>query len=87
MNESDVPAGSPRAQLEGAVKDLWTMLIEAGDDFAVLMDRRRMHARVQRGRDGLYQVYWEDEDGRWEQFEGEFDNPREAVFHAYQGPH
>jgi hypothetical protein len=69
------------------VKDLWTMLVDSGEDFVVLMDRRRLNARVQRTPDSLYSVFWEDEDGQWQQFDGEFDNPREAVFHAYQGPH
>lgn len=92
LNSPSVPIpegkGSVREQLERAVADLWTMSYETGDDFIVLMDRRRLQARVQRTDDGTYRISWEDEDDDvWREYEGEFSNPREATFHAYQGPH
>ena len=29
----------------------------------------------------------EQEDGTWVTHDGEFENPRDAAFHGYQGPH
>ena len=81
------PVGTPKEQLERAVRDLWSMVLESGDDFVVLMDRRRMSALVARTPDGLYGISWECEDGTWVTFERELENPREAAFRAYQGPH
>lgn len=76
-----------RDQLERAVHDLWSSLIEVGETYVVFMDRRRLSARVQRLPDGQYQVSWECEDGGWTEHARRFENPREAAFHAYQGPH
>jgi hypothetical protein len=69
------------------VRDLWTMLEESGDDFAVFMDRRRLRTRVYRGADGLFHVSWDDGDGQWTEYGATFESVREAAFHAYQGPH
>lgn len=76
-----------KEQLEVAVRDLWTMLEESGDDFAVFMDRRRLHTRVQQDADGLFHVSWDDGLGGWIEFGRTFEQVREAAFHAYQGPH
>ncbi|MGI8968446.1 MAG: hypothetical protein ACR2GA_05005 [Chloroflexota bacterium] len=78
---------TPQQQLVGAVRDLWSMVQDAGEDYVVLVDRRRLNARVERGDGGLYAVSWEEEDGSRVIFGEHFSNPREAVFHAYQGPH
>lgn len=79
--------GAVREQLERAVRDLWSMLQDSGDDYVVFMDRRRLSTRVDRTRDGTYRLSWEDETGSWVEGEREYENPREAAFHAYQGPH
>jgi hypothetical protein len=76
-----------KEQLEVAVRDLWTMLEESGDDFAIFMDRRRLRTRVHRSTEGLFHVSWDDGDGQWTEYERTFANVREAAFHAYQGPH
>lgn len=76
-----------REELEIAVRDLWTMLEESGDDYAIFMDRRRLRTRVERGADGRFHVSWDDGEGIWVEYERAFGNPREAAFHAYQGPH
>lgn len=78
---------SVREQLERAVRDLWSMLQESGEDYVVFMDRRRMNTRVRRNGRGGYEVSWESEDGAWLPYDREFANPREAAFHAFQGPH
>lgn len=79
--------GTVQDQLTLAVRDLWTMVVESGEDFVVLVDRRRLNARVQRGEDGRYAISWEGEDGSVVPSGQTFENPREAVFRAYQGPH
>jgi hypothetical protein len=76
-----------REELEIAVRDLWTMLEESGDDYAIFMDRRRLRTRVERGDDDQFHVSWDDGDGAWTEYERAFENLREAAFHAYQGPH
>ena len=85
MTEGDTPS-SVREQLERAVRDLWSMVQDAGDDYVQFMDRRRMGTRVERV-DESYRVSWEQEDGSWTTYERTFENPREAAFHGYQGPH
>lgn len=75
-------------QLRRAARDLWSSVLESGDDYVVLMDRRRLSARVQRTEGGLYEIGWEaDEGNEWITHGRLFDNPREAAFHAFQGPH
>jgi hypothetical protein len=76
-----------KEQLEVAVRDLWTMLEESGEDFAIFMDRRRLRTRVQQDADGRFRVSWDDGGGQWIEYERRFENVREAAFHAYQGPH
>lgn len=79
--------GSMQEQLERAARDLWSMIVESGEDFIVFMDRRRLNTRVALRSDGMYGVSWELEDGSWIDHTGEFQSPREAAFHGYQGPH
>ena len=82
------PEPSIKEQLERAVRDLWTMMIESGEDYVVFMDRRRLQTRVDLGQDGLYHISWEPEDdGPWIVSEQAFDALREAAFRGYQGPH
>lgn len=80
-------AGSIQDQLVRAVRDLWATVSESGEDHVVFTDRRRLLARVQQTLAGRYAVRWETEDGDWVAHEHDFDNLREAAFHAYQGPH
>lgn len=87
MTGGDAEERTVREQLEIAVRDLWTMLEEAGDDFATFMDRRRMRTRVWRDEKGAFHVSWEDPDGSWIEYSRSFAHAREAAFHAYQGPH
>lgn len=92
MTNQDHPSDSPgtptvKEQLEIAARDLWTMLEESGDDFAIFMDRRRLRTRVQRDAGGRFHVSWDDGGGHWIEFNRTFEQPREAAFHAYQGPH
>ncbi len=90
-NPSKVPipeaTGTIQDQLVRAVRDLWATVAESGGDYVVFTDRRRLPARVQRTPTGAYAVRWETEDGHWVDYERNFDNLREAAFHAYQGPH
>lgn len=75
-------------QLVRAARDLWSSVVESGDDYVIFMDRRRLSTRVQRTDTGRFQVSWEAEAGEsWIVYDGEFDNPREAAFHGFQGPH
>lgn len=89
VSERDVPPGpgSVREQLEGAVRDLWSLMEESGDSYVVFLDRRRLRARVEQTEGGAFAVRWEGEEGGWITCAGELENPREAAFHAYQGPH
>jgi hypothetical protein len=80
-------AGSVESQLRGAARDLWSMVEASGEDFVVFMDRRRLSTRVQRTPQGTYRLSWQQEDGTWLDGDRQFENPREAAFHAYQGPH
>lgn len=79
--------GTIQDQLVRAVRDLWATVSETGEDHVVFTDRRRLSARVQQTSPGAYAVCWETEDGDWVDYEGNFDNLREAAFHGYQGPH
>jgi len=81
--------GSIQEQLERAVRDLWSMLEDSGPEYVVFTDRRRLHTRVEHGMDGMYHVSWEpnDDSGVWIEHADAFDQPREAAFHGYQGPH
>ncbi len=89
---TDLPASETvsegtQDQLVRAVRDLWSMVLDAGEDYVIFMDRRRLQTRVQKTSSGTFAVTWEVEEGPWIPFEREFENPREAAFHAYQGPH
>lgn len=79
--------GTIQEQLVRAVRDLWATVVESGEEYVIFTDRRRLSARVQRTTTGGYAVRWETEAGDWVDQEREFDNLREAAFHAYQGPH
>jgi hypothetical protein len=85
MTEQE-PSGSVEEQLVRAVRDLWSMVLESGESHVIFMDRRRLRTRVE-CIDGSYHVSWEEEDGSWTAYDRTFDNPREAAFHGYQGPH
>ena len=79
--------GSVQEQLVRAARDLWSTVVESGEDYIVFMDRRRGNTRIARKPNGMYGVSWELKDGSWVNHEREFENPREAAFHGYQGPH
>lgn len=83
----DEESVSLRDQLEHAVRDLWSMVSDVGEDYVVFMDRRRLETRVERQADGLFHVQWETDSGEWVSYERAFENPREAAFHGFQGPH
>jgi hypothetical protein len=87
MHENDDIPETTQAQLERAVRDLWSMVQDSGQDYVVFMDRRRLSTRVERTERDRYRVSWEGDDGTWLEHERDFENPREAAFHAYQGPH
>jgi len=87
VSDERTGARTVREQLEGAVRDLWSLLEESGEEYVVFLDRRRLHTRVERVPRGVYRVSWEQEDGSWISYDGEFQNPREAAFHGFQGPH
>jgi hypothetical protein len=74
-------------QLVRAVRDLWSMVEDQGEDYIVFFDRRRMNTRVECTADGRYRLLWDDGDGGWTEFHDTFENPREACFHGFQGPH
>lgn len=74
-------------QLQKAVRDLWSMAQESGPDYIVFTDHRRMNARVEATEDEHFRVLWEEEDGSWTLHAQTYENPREACFHAFQGPH
>jgi hypothetical protein len=79
---------SVQDQLVRAARDLWSSVIDSGDDYVIFMDHRRLSTRVQKTETGMFQVSWEPEAGEsWILHEHEFDNPREAAFHGFQGPH
>jgi hypothetical protein len=81
------PQGTIEEQLIRAARDLMSMVYESGEDFVVFMDRRRLKTKIAREPNEMYGVSWEHDDGSWLPFERKFDNPREAAFHGYQGPH
>lgn len=90
MSHPDEPPDaeiSAKDQLQRAARDLWARIEELGDEHVVFMDRRLLLTRVERVESGLYRVSWEQEDGTWVTHDGVFENPREAAFHGYQGPH
>ena len=77
---------SVQEQLVKAARDLWCMTEETGEDYIVLIDRRRMPAKVAASGGG-FRVSWTDEEGNVVVHSRVFENPREACFHAFQGPH
>lgn len=81
------PEPTIQEQLERAARDLWSMVVDAGEDFIVFLDHRRLRTRIALGPNGLYGVSWELEDGTRFDHDGEFPQLREAAFHGYQGPH
>jgi hypothetical protein len=75
-------------QLARAARDLWSSVLESGEDYVIFMDHRRLSTRVQRTESGTFRVSWEPEVGDdWLVYGQEFENPREAAFHGFQGPH
>ncbi|MGH2449564.1 MAG: hypothetical protein ACRDFS_13310 [Chloroflexota bacterium] len=82
MGESD----SVEDELKRAVRDLWSMVQDSGSNHVVFMAHDRRLARVERFESG-YRVSWEEDDGTWLSNNATYENPREAAFHAYQGPH
>ena len=74
-------------QLVRAARDLWSPVQDSGEEYAVFLDHRALPARVQRVDDGTYRLSWETDEGGWVDSDLTFENPREAAFHAYQGPH
>ena len=71
-----------------AVSDLWSHVIESGDDFVIFHDHYGNPARI-RIDDGKYRIGWVIEEAgnsRWDENERPLDNPREAALHAFQGP-
>lgn len=91
-NEQDQVTHEPsdeavQDQLVRAVRDLWSSVAELGENYVVFVDRRYLNTRVELTGDGSYRVSWELEDGSWSEYERSFENPREAAFHGYQGPH
>lgn len=88
MSESDAGDLSIQEQLVRAVRDLWSMVQDSGEEYVVFLDHRGLSARVEHGQDGLFRLSWETEEGSWVSGEDQtFENLREAAFHAYQGPH
>jgi hypothetical protein len=81
------PEGTIEEQLVRAARDLWSAVQDSGESYVTFMDRRRLSVRIERRDDGRFHVSWQEEDGSWTQYEGSFENPREAAFHGYQGPH
>jgi hypothetical protein len=78
--------------LEGmtkAVNDLWSAVARHGDDYVVFYDHFAVPARI-RYEGGVYRIAWAEETDkadstRWNESERTFENPREAVFYAFQG--
>lgn len=84
----DEQSCSVQDQLQEAARELWTRTQDVGKDFIVFVDRRNMLTRVKCRDDGLFEVSWESDTGDdWVGHGKFFDNPREAAFHGYQGPH
>lgn len=80
--------GPLQDQLVRAARDLWSAMVESGEDYVVFTDRRRLSTRIERVESGKFRVSWEPEDGEdWIVYGREFENPREAAFHGFQGPH
>jgi len=88
VSDTEAPQPGELEKLKGAVRDLWAMMLDSGQDFVVFMDHRRLRTRVERRPDDLYYVSWEEhEDGPWIDYYRAFEDPREAAFHGFQGPH
>jgi hypothetical protein len=80
--------GPLQDQLVRAARDLWSSVVESADDYVVFIDHRRLSTRVQLLPSGKFQVSWEPDAGEdWIVYGQLFDNPREAAFHGFQGPH
>lgn len=87
MTNDESASGSVEEQLRRAAADLWSTVIESGEDFVVFVDHRGLPTRVRRRPDERYAVSWETENEAWVDHAEAFDNPREAAFHGFQGPH
>jgi hypothetical protein len=75
-------------QLVRAARDLWSAVLESGDDYVIFMDHRRLPTKVERTDTGTFRVSWAGEDdGPWVMYDREFEDLREAAFHGFQGPH
>ncbi|HZS94453.1 MAG TPA: hypothetical protein VFA78_06635 [Chloroflexota bacterium] len=83
----DAEGQTVEEQLIRAARDLWSPVQDSGDDYVIFLDHRALRARVQRDEDGTFRLSWETDEGAWVGSDLAFDNPREAAFHAYQGPH
>jgi uncharacterized protein (DUF1697 family) len=78
---------SIQEQLERAAADLWSTIVESGEDFVVFYDHRGMQTRVERQPDERFAVSWEMDAEAWVRHDEPFENLREAAFHGFQGPH
>jgi hypothetical protein len=71
-----------------AIADLWSQVIESGDDFVIFHDHYGNPARI-RIENNEYRIAWVVEtngQSRWDENERAFDSPREAALYAFQGP-
>lgn len=86
LSPPDPGEATVEQQLRRAARDLWCLVREADERHIVFTDRRHLPARVEHRADGAFVVSWEVGE-RWIDAQRTFDNPREACFRAYQGPH
>lgn len=86
--EGEPQGQSTHDKLARAVADLWSQVIESGDDYVVFHDHYGNPARVRKV-GGSYYVAWAMEEGDagvWNENSSPIDNPRQAALYAFQGP-
>jgi hypothetical protein len=74
--------------LRRAVADLWSQVLDEGDDYLVLADHYGNPARLRIVPDGVQIAWAVDKDGTsvWDEPDHVFADARHAALHAFQGP-
>lgn len=83
----EAEAATPLDQMKRAVADLWSQSISTGDDWVAFYDHDGKPARLRWDGTG-YRIAWvigPDDSPEWDESDDEFDNPRQAALHAFQG--
>lgn len=88
MSEQDLQPVSTKDALVKAVADLWSQVIQSGEDYVIFYDHYGNPARIRKDQDDYYVAWAVDQHGKsvWDENGEPIENPRHAALLAFQGP-